>query len=210
MSASTRAVAIAAKAALSSGSLDMSKSDEHVLACIKGWVWSGYYSADAINKRIDDILDASCDEKALRGAIVPELAAKIAAEKDWPGVTDCDRLDSVFYRLHEDGICALGNTGYEMSDGYPEVAEVVASAPANHYRGYCFYHGQDVEGALAGHGLALAFGALDDDPQRGIAVGNAVVEALSEAGFDVAWDGSISTRISIPKFSWQRRSKQSA
>src|SRR5262249_30133716 len=53
--------------------IDMSKSDEHVLACIKGWVWSGYYSADAINKRIDDILDASCDEKALRGAIVPEL-----------------------------------------------------------------------------------------------------------------------------------------
>jgi hypothetical protein len=188
----------------------MSKSDEHVSACIKGWVWSGYYSADDINRMINEILDASCDEKALRAAIVPQLAAKIAAEKNWPSVTDCDRLDSVLYRLHEDGICALGNTGNEMSDGYSEVAEVVANAPANHYIGYCFYHGQDVEGALAGHGLWLAFGALDDDRHRGIAVGNALVEALSKAGFDVAWDGSISSRISIPKFSWQRRAKQSA
>jgi hypothetical protein len=158
---------------------------------------------------INDILDANCDEKALRAAIVPQLEAKIAAEKYWPSVTDCDRLDSVFYRLHEDGICALGNTGYEMSDGYPEVAEVIANAPANHYHGYCFYHGQDVEGALAGHGLWIAFGALDDDRQRGISVGEAVAGALGDAGFDVTWDGSISTRISIPKFLWQRRAQQS-
>jgi hypothetical protein len=187
----------------------MSKSDEHVLASIKRWVWSGYYSADDINRMIDDILDASCDENALRGAIEPELATKIAAEKNWPVVTDCDKLDAVFYRLHERGICALGNTGYEMSDGYPEVAEVVANAPAKHYHGYCFYHGQDVEGALAGHGLWIAFGALDDDERRGVAVGSAVAEVLRQAGFDVAWDGSISTRISIPKFSWQRRAKRS-
>jgi hypothetical protein len=96
-----------------------------------------------------------------------------------------------------------------MSDGYPEIAEVVANAPANHYHGYCSYHGQDVEGALAGHGLWIAFGALNDDERRGVAVGNAVAEGLREAGFGVAWDGSISKRISIPKFSWQRRAKRS-
>ena len=60
---------------------------------------------------INDILDASCDEKALRAAIVPQLPAKIAAEKDWPSVTDCDKLDSVFDCLHEDRICAVGDTG---------------------------------------------------------------------------------------------------
>jgi len=188
----------------------MTKSDEHLLACIKRWVWSGYYSVDDINRMFNDVLDASCDEEALREAIGPELARKIAAEKNWPSVTDCDRLDSVFCRLHEYGICALGNTGYEMSDGYPEVAEVVANVPTNHYHGYCFYHGQDVEGALAAQGLWIAFGALDDDERRGVAVGRTVVDALVEAGFDVAWDGSISKRISIPKFSWQRRAKPSA
>ena len=188
----------------------MSKSDEHVLACIRRWVWSGYYSAEDIDLMIDDILDASCNEMALRQAIAPELARKIAAEKDWPRETDCDRLDSVFYHLHERGICALGNTGYELSDGYPEVAETVANAPAGHYHGYCFYHGQDVEGAIAGHGLWIAYGALDDDKQRGVAVGEAVAKALRDAGFQVDWDGSYATRISIPKISWQRRATPSA
>jgi hypothetical protein len=188
----------------------MSKSDEHVLACIRRWVWSGYYSAADIDRMIDDVLDASCDEKVLREAVATELARKIAAEKDWPSETDCDRLDSVFYHLHERGICALGNTGYELSDGYPEVAEVVANAPAGHYHGYCFYHGQDVEGALAGHGLWIAYGALDDDEPRGIAIGAAVATALREAGFHVDWDGSYATRICIPKMSWQRRAKPSA
>ena len=188
----------------------MSKSDEHVLACIRRWVWSGYYSAEDIDRMVDDILDANCDEKTLREAIAPELARKIAAEKDWPSVTDCDRLDRVFYRLHDRGICALANTGYELSDGYPEVAEAVANASADQYHGYCFFHGQDVEGALAGHGLLIAFGALDDHERRGVAVGDTVVTALREAGFHVLWDGSNSMRISIPKFLWQRRASPMA
>jgi hypothetical protein len=185
----------------------MSKSDEHVLNCIKRWVWSGYYSSDRINEMINDVLDPTCDEKLLRAAIATEIAAKLASEKDWPTVTDCEKLDSGFYELHERGICALGNTGYEMSDGYPEVAEVVANAPPGHYHGYCFYHGQDVEAALAGHGLTIAFGTLDDDNQSGVVVGNAVAGALREAGFEVVWDGSVITRVEIPKFSWKRRAK---
>ena len=118
--------------------------------------------------------------------------------------TDCDKLDKVFYKLHEQGICALGETGFEMSDGYSEVAEAVATAPKGHYHGYCFYHGQDIQHAIAGHGIMIAFGDLTDDPAAGVRVGHVVATALRDAGFTVVWDGTFKTRIGIPSFYWAR------
>ena len=111
---------------------------------------------------IGDVVDADggCDVAFLKASIKSEFEKKLQAEAGWEEVTDCDRLDSVFYTLHEHGICALGKTGYEMSDGYSAVAEAVAIAPQGHYHGYCFYHGQDVEHAIAGRGIMIAFGDL--------------------------------------------------
>jgi hypothetical protein len=83
----------------------MSISDEHVLACIKRWAWSGFYSTEDINRMTFSMRVATkrpCAERS-----ISELAMKIAAEIAWPAVTDCDKLDAVFYRLHERGICAL-------------------------------------------------------------------------------------------------------
>jgi hypothetical protein len=94
-----------------------------------------------------------------------------------------------------------------MSDGYSDVSEAVANAPEGHYNAYCFYHGQDVARAIDCHGLMIAFGALDDDPAGGIEVGRRIAQALSGAGFDVAWNGSFNERIGLPKFVWQRRAK---
>ena len=187
----------------------MSPSDQHVLNCIGLMVWSGYYSADDIQSMIGDILDAHCDEAVLRAAVEPELAKKRAAEATWPNTTDCDRLDAVFYALHEQGICALSNTGRERSDGYTAVAAALATAPKGHYRGYCFYHGQDVDRAIEGHGVMIAFGDLDDKNESGLAIGSAVASALRAAGFAVEWNGSIETRINLPAFLWQRRGSAS-
>lgn len=183
----------------------MTETDSYALDRIRLWTWSGFYAPQRIEEMLEDILEGGEDEAALRRAIGDELARKRLAEREWPGVTDCDRLDAIFYRLHEDGICALHDAGYTMSDGYAEVSEVCAQAPAGHYHGYCFYHGQDVERAVDGAGLTIAFGDLQDRDAAGLEVGRAVAAALSAGGFDVVWDGSMKTRIDLPNLDWQRR-----
>lgn len=184
----------------------MTEDEQYALEAIRKWTWSGFHSADEMRAMLEDILaDEAIDVGLLHAAIDSEVAKKRAAERDWPAVTDCDRLDAVFYKLHEDGICALHNAGYTMSDGYSEVAEACGNAPEGHYHGYCFYHGQDVERAIDGHGLSIAFGDLGDRDEPGLAVGRTVVEALSAAGFEVVWNGSIETRPDLPGIDWKRR-----
>ncbi|KHK55335.1 hypothetical protein PI87_13320 [Ralstonia sp. A12] len=183
----------------------MTDTETHVMECITKWVWSGFYEPADVRDMMDDILEPDCDVSRLEAFIASEFERKVAAEASWPSETDCDRLDRVFYHLHEDGICALSNAGYTMSDGHADVSEAVDDAPEGHYHGYCFYHGQDVDRALDGHGIMIAFGDLADDKARGSAVGHRVAEALSLAGFGVSWDGSVATRINIPSFDWKRR-----
>lgn len=188
----------------------MTDSEQHVADSIAQWVWSGFYTRDDIEQMMDDIVDDDCDVDALRSLIGPKLREKQKAERSWPALTDCDRLDKVFYDLHEQGICALANAGYTKSDGYSDVAEAVADAPDGHYTGYCFYHGQDVERAVEGHGVMLAFGDLGDDDARGIQVGLVIADALRQAGFQVDWDGTMQTRINLPVFDWKRRAAAQA
>ncbi|MFS2155754.1 hypothetical protein ACCD10_00190 [Pseudomonas sp. Pseusp122] len=184
----------------------MSESDEYVADSIKMWVWSGFYTLEEMDEMVDDIIDDDCDVPALKALILPEVQRKLEAERSWPQVTACDRLDEVFYHLHEDGICALSNAGYTMSDGFSDVAQAVHEAPTGHYHGYCFYHGQDVERAVEANDLMIAFGSLDDDPGRSLKVGQRVAEVLKNAGFDVHWDNTVEQRIQLPAFKWQRRS----
>ena len=188
----------------------MTKTEEYVLGCLKKWVWSGYYTVSRMEAMLADVVDSGCDLAWLRASIRAEQERKLKAEAEWGETTDCDRLDDAFNDLHEQGICALENTGYEMSDGYPAVAEAVATAPAGRYHGYCFFHGQDVERALAGHGIMIAFGALNDDPVLGARVGRTVAAGLRSAGFLVEWDGSVKNRIAVPTFRWERRSQSDA
>lgn len=183
----------------------MADTEDYVAGCITKWVWSGFYEPAVIREMMDDVLEPDSDVSQLEDFLASELQRKAVAEASWPSETDCDRLDRVFYRLHEEGICALSNAGYTMSDGHSDVAEAVGQAPKDHYHGYCFYHGQDVERALDGYGLMVAFGDLADDEARSVAVGRRVAESLSRAGFEVSWDGAAATRINLPSFDWKRR-----
>jgi hypothetical protein len=179
-------------------------TEDYIRNAIRLWVWSGYYDEDLVNEMLDDILEDDVDESAMRAAIPAEFAKKTAAERSWPKETDCDRLDRVFARLDAEGICAVQNAGYTMSDGYSDVAEAVAERGRT-YHGYVFFHGQDVERAIDGHGLTLAFGNIDDDPAKTVAIGKAVSAALAAADFATDWDGTADTRIDLPRIDWKRR-----
>ena len=183
----------------------MSDPNEYALNTIKTWVWSGFYGQDEVQEMIDDILEEDADEDLVRGAVAPEFDKKAAAERSWPKVTDCDRLDQAFAALNTSGIIALHNTGMTMSDGISDVAEVLHHRGRDKIRGYCFYHGQDLERAVDGAGLTLAFGDINDDSAVKTQIGQEVNAVLKSHGFKTEWNGDPEARIEIPSIDWKRR-----
>ena len=140
-----------------------------------------------------------------------EFTKKRAAEAHWPAITDVDRLERAFLRLHDQGICALHRAGDTQEEGVEAVADVITDddTPEDKYHGYVFYSTQDLEGALDNEGLLLAHGHVDrseaQEAQR-VAVAQTICDILKLEGFEVDWNGSTNRRIHLPSFRWQRRS----
>ncbi len=177
---------------------------------ISCFVRSGFYDRK-------QLIELFCEEVYSPGELdADEVAAVIDAEfaqweadkSTWPDITDCDRLNSVFDALNDRGVIALQNTGYTQGDGYDDFLEVYDDHPEpTSVVGYCFYHGQDLERAVRGEGLNLAFGPVDanDEETLGPQIGEMVREELNRAGFTVEWDGTFAKRIRVPYLVWQRR-----
>ncbi len=184
----------------------MNDATRYILDAIQSHVWSGFDSPADVDRLIDDLLEGDADEAFLRAAVGPEFARKQVAEATWPQTTDCDQLDAAFETLNAHGIIALQNAGYTMSDGLTEVGEALHRRGGREgVQGYCFYHGQDLERAVEGEGLMLAFGSLDDDKTHKLQVGLRVREMLEGCGFTVQWNGDSETRLNLPGLDWKRR-----
>lgn len=182
-----------------------------VRRAVKMYVWTGFYEAEEIEEIVGEEMfePGEVDPDALRSMVAEEFAAKRAAEATWPAETDCDRLDRVFERLDAEGIIALQNAGMTQSDGLEDVTQVYHESggdASSRYRGYCFYHGQDLERVVNGGELALAFGHVEgDDRAKDTAVGHEIKAALEAAGFAVRWPGDARTRLAVTGMKWQRR-----
>ena len=183
----------------------MAETNEYILESIRSWVWSGYYSPEEVQEMIDDILEEDADETLLRAAVDPEFQKKAEDETTWPDETDCDRLDAAFESLTQNGVLALQNAGYTMSDGHDDAAEALKEHDPGTFTGYCFFHGQDLARAVRGDGLMIAFDHVDGDVPQKVDIGEQVKAALERFGFTVEWDGTINRRIDIPKIDWKRR-----
>ncbi len=185
--------------------MELNESDEFILDTVRHCVWSGFYNFDEIQAVIDDIIEVDANETLVRSSVAKELAKKREEEKTWPEVTDCDRLDQAFEAMNLRGIIALQNTGQTMSDGLEDVAEALEECEEGGAYGYCFYHGQDLERALEGGGLFLAFGDLNNEEEASLTIAEAVKACLEVQGFVIEWDGDANSRLGIPEFDWKRR-----
>jgi len=184
----------------------MNETERYILEVIRRAVWSGFYSAERVQAIIDDVLEEGADEDMLRAAVAPEFEKKAAAEVSWPDTTDCDRLDKAFKAAAATGFAAIQNAGYTMSDGLTDVREL-GQRSKKKLSFYCFYHGQDVEGAVDGGSLFIAFGSLSNDDNAKQKAGRRLVGILRDVGLEVDWDGDAEQRIRLPSFDWKRRSK---
>lgn len=107
------------------------------------------------------------DAAEVEAAVDEAIANHEKAKRNWPEVTDCDRLDKAFGAINKRNIIGLQNAGYTQSDGYDDFREAYHdSSNKAAVIGYCFYHGQDLERAVAGGGLFLAFGPVDGERSK--------------------------------------------
>ncbi|MFA0570877.1 DUF6891 domain-containing protein [Vibrio gallaecicus] len=183
----------------------MNEVNQYILDAIKINVWGGFSSPADVQELISDLLEEGADEQTLRQSVGNEFKAKLEAEKSWPKVTDFDRLDLVFNSLKDKGIICLHNAGYTMSDGHEDSHEVLHKHPIGKFFGYCFYHGQDLERAVPGGGLMLAYDHIDGDVPEKISVAQTIKQELEKEGFVLEWDGTTRQRIGIPNFDWKHR-----
>lgn len=171
-------------------------------------IWSGFFNEGDFRQYLEDLeYDAEAHPYSAMLAEFgqAEIAEKQAAETTWPAMTDCDRLDSVFHQMDGQGILALANAGYTTSDAHGDAWGIINEAPPGHYRGFCFYHGQDVERAVLGHSLWLGFDAVSEEPAAKRALGEEIAGNLRQAAFYVVWNGDPETRMSIEGLDWKRR-----
>lgn len=143
------------------------------------------------------------------------LASVIVAHQDeaatWPASTENDRLDAAFAELDAAGVVALHVAGSTQSAGWSAVMEAAEErdpSPA----GGVFYHDQDLEDALEGRALHLAFGALADDADAAetVALGQRIVDVVRSHGLEPSWSGSPDSRIALAPFVWRRRRRADA
>jgi len=93
------------------------------------------------------------------------------------------------------------------SDGQEDVGQALRERGRPGIKGYCFYHGQDLERAVNGEGLFLAFGDLDAIAEQKKAVGEQIKACLERHGFEVEWNGDPERRMAIVKLEWKRRAE---
>jgi hypothetical protein len=71
-------------------------------------------------------------------------------------------------------------------------------------RGYAFYHMQDTEHAVAGHGVYLSFGSEEKGRDAAERVAREISDTLTAHGLTPEWDGTAAQRILV-KLDWKRR-----
>jgi hypothetical protein len=189
--------------------------DAEVTRQIRRLVRGGFMGIDRIVEVVCQELyePGELDANEVTACLSEELRALHEEALSWPPITDCDRLDAAFAAMSARGIIALQNAGYTQSDGHDDVSNYVEHHPArSELIGYCFYHGQDLERAIDGEGLHLAFGLIDptEEQSRGPIVGRVVVEEIDRVGLRTEWDGTFDNRIFIPAFDWKQRRGQGA
>jgi hypothetical protein len=76
-------------------------------------------------------------------------------------------------------------------------------------RGLVFFHWNDTERAVDGHGLGLSYTAVGDlTPEEhaaaSLSIASELIDALRRDGLTPKWSGKLNQRVKVP-MRWQRR-----
>lgn len=191
----------------------MSEDEQFIFDSIYTQVRSGFFSLEDIQESILEEIEDNGFGDEISEEWAYEHIDKVYDEllkesQTWQSPTETERLITAFDDLaatHK--IIALHYAGYTMDDGEYEVVEIERTLIENGEKseGYCFYHGQDLERAVRGEGLLIAFQKIDnvsDSVSKEVA--KKIVEVLEQHGLRTEWNGKADALILLPDFKWQR------
>ncbi len=173
-------------------------------------VAAGFRPEHEIATSAVEILADDYDADALTPHATKMTRELIAAHKlkqaSWPQTTDCDRLDSAFAALERAGVVCRQDFSCCGTCGVDEIQDEMSKAAKSgtRVRGYAFYHMQDTESAVEGHGLYLNYGAVQDGEAAAVGIGQEIAASLKQQGLKLDWDGTLTKRIGV-RLDWKRR-----
>jgi hypothetical protein len=175
-------------------------------------VFGSGYTDGAVGSAIEMCADAGDRddqdriEAILEGYVTIAMEAHARVAAGWVGDTDNDRLTRAFWEMESVGIVTRENLGQSMSDGEHEIDAIVdlMISDGKEVRGNVFYHEQDVERALGGQGLNLAFTGDRTGAEAARLIGHEIVAILERNGLKPVWNGDPDHRIKVD-MEWRRR-----
>lgn len=173
-------------------------------------VAGGFFNDATIVKLASDMYSDLAPRAKLRRLASPMLAAARAAHKreqrTWPKLTDNTRLDRAFAELEKHGILARQNFWCCSNCGTDALSHEVERGikRGKKLTGYAFFHEQDTDMAVFGHGLHLDYGGPHIDDAGSVEIGKVVVKTLRKHGLKPKWAGDLDSRIHIP-MQWRRK-----
>lgn len=183
-------------------------SEEDVIRTIRDYVEIGMEDEEEIADIVGrDMYGGELDDDWLRAEIASAVAARREEAKDWPAVTDCDRIAQAFESLREQHIVALQNTGQTDDHGIEDISQVwhEEGGESSPIIGYCFFHEQNIARVLGGGPLSMCYGDIRGDDAKGILIGQRIKAALEAEGLTVEWSGKIEDKLAVVGMKWQRR-----
>lgn len=183
---------------------------ESIRAHVDAEIAGGFTPRDEIVQATVDYLEGEADEAFIRKQaekiVAERLQAHAVRQASWTGPTDCDRLDAAFAELEAGGVISRQNFTCCGTCGSAEIWDEIqiAQDQGRPARGYAFFHMQDTESAVEGHGVYLNYGSCEGSEAATVAVGHDIVAHLNKHGLQTRWDGSIHYRIAV-LLDWKRR-----
>jgi hypothetical protein len=177
---------------------------------IRGRVRGGFTPSDQIAAGAVDTFSDQADPDELEPVAAritqEEVAAHLRDQENWPAATDCDRLDDAFAELTEGGIVCRQDFTCCSTCGHSEIGGEMAieRQAGRRVRGYAFYHMQDTDRAVAGCGIYLKYGAVEQGDAAGQQIGREIEAALGRHGLKTSWNGRLDTSILV-EVDWKRR-----
>ncbi len=191
----------------------MSEDQKFIFDSIFTQVRSGFFSLEDIQDNIiEEVEDNGFEDEISEDWVqekIDEVYQELKAEStSWEYPTMTERLVAAFDELSESHkVIALHYPGYTMDEGEYEVVEIERALIDNNQKseGYCFYNGQDLERAVRGEGLHIAFQKIDNESDVvSKEVAHKIVSVLQKHNLDVEWNGKASSRIFLPHFKWEQ------
>lgn len=193
---------------------------QHVEASIRSLVAGGRTQWSYLeNERVPEIIDGEQIDDPDDQAWLMDFARQTWRErldesKHWARPTDVYKLAVAYDDLRSKGFACGGITGsaFTQSDvvddlvqeyEHPEDYELLCDDGPMSYLG-C--HSQDIDRCLFGRGdLLLTHGIFGDaDPESVARSAQTAVDALTEAGLSVDWNGDTNRRIALANFAWHK------